>query len=284
MFNYQPLVSICLPVYNAIEFIEETINCFINQTYKNWELIVQDDCSKDGTWELLLEKYEFHDKIRLYQNSQNFGIGKNWNEVYEKVKGEFVVIFNADDLVVNDFLERSVSYFQVHEGIDMVINSYERTDDEKNADLGTIFKSYKGITHNIININHQRFYRIHWNYTLAKKGSLDKLKNEFGLFYPTQVCDAMLWYESYQQNLLAYYSGDIVGTYRVHENNNSKIPLGEFESTLLWMIPIYPEIYKLKIKAKWNSGYILTFKYLYACFKYYKKPNLTALKNITLYV
>lgn len=280
----KPLVSICIPTYNAVKFIEETIDCFLDQTYHNWEIIIQDDCSNDGTWELLLEKYNSNFKINLFRNPINLGIGKNWNEAYNNSKGAFIVIFNADDLVKNTFLEKSISYLKIYENADMVINSYLKSDELKTEELLSIAKSYKGITQDLININRRNFYRIHWNYTLIKKTSLEKLKNEYGLFYPTQVCDAMLWYECYKQNLSAFYTGDIVGIYRIHENNNSKIPLGEFESTLLWMIPKYKDILKLKMKYKWSSRYILLFKYLYACLKYRKTAKLEAIRNIKNYV
>lgn len=278
-----PLISICIPIYNAAEFIEETISCFINQSYKNWELILQDDCSTDGTWDLINQKYANNAQIKIYQNDVNFGIGKNWNKAYEKVRGEVVVIFNADDLVENNFLENGIECFQKNLNVDLVFNSYIKSDEIKSEDLITTAKSYKGVTNDLINVNQRPFYRIHWNYTLVKKASLDRLKNSYGLFYPTQVCDAMLWFEAYKQKLTGYYSGEIIGTYRMHENNNSKIPLGEFESTLLWMMPIYPKIFKEKTKPKWNTSLILFCKYFYACLRYGKKPKIRAIINIIKY-
>jgi len=282
--NPNPLISICIPIYNAVEFIEETIDCFINQTYQNWELILQDDCSTDSTWELLNEKYDHNPKIKIYQNNINLGIGKNWNQAYDKATGEYVVIFNADDLVVDDFLARGISYLNKYENIDFVINSFLKSNEVKTAELEATIHAYQSITQDLINIKQRPFYRFSWNYTLAKKTSLDSLKNEFGLFYPTQVCDAMLWYEAYRHDLTAYYTGEIIGTYRMHENNNSKIPLGEFESTLLWLIPKYAELFKLKIKAKWHSGIILLIKYIYACLKHKKAPKIHAVRNIIKYV
>ena len=52
----EPLVSIITPVYNAEEYLEETILSVINQTYKNWELLLIDDCSTDGSYKII-EKY-----------------------------------------------------------------------------------------------------------------------------------------------------------------------------------------------------------------------------------
>jgi teichuronic acid biosynthesis glycosyltransferase TuaG len=279
-----PLISICIPIYNAVGFIEETVNCLINQTYTHWELILQDDCSTDGTWELISKKYDKHPQIRVYQNKVNLRIGNNWNAAYEKAKGEYVVIFNADDLIDHNFIEISLNYFKKYPELDLVVSSYIKSDEIKTEDLIKLTSTYKGFTYDVINVAAKPNLRFSWNYTLAKKESLASLKNKYGLFYPTQVCDAMLWFEAYTHQLKAFYTGKILGVYRMHENNNSKIPLGEFESTLLWMVPIYPEIFRRKIKRKWHSSIILLIKYIYACLKNIKLPKFEAIKNILMYV
>lgn len=285
MSKKNPFISICLPTYNAIDFISETINCWLNQSYKNWELIIQDDCSTDGTWELIKCQYAQYSNIKIYQNLNNEGIGKNWNIAFEKVQGDFIVIFNADDLVVPEFLEKSLFFFEKHPEIDLVIHPYVRSDEKEELEiLQKNFRNYEGMTTNLININRLQNYRIHWNYCLTKRSSLLKLKNEHGLFYPTQVCDAMLWYEAFSQKLLAYYSGEIAGTYRMHENNSSKIPLGEFESTLIWMIPKYSELFKQKMQITFFSKYHFLIKYLYACYNNNIMPKGRAIINLIKYV
>jgi glycosyltransferase involved in cell wall biosynthesis len=279
-----PLISICIPIFNAVQFIEETIECFINQSYKNWELILQDDCSTDGTWELIKKKYAKNPKIRIYQNTANLGIGMNWNEAYNHVKGEFVVIFNADDLVDEQFLEISLNYFKAQPDLDLVISSYIKSDEVKTTALLQLTSTYKGITYDVINVASKPNLRISWNYTLAKKESLEELKNKYGLFYPTQVCDSMLWFEAFKHKLKAFYTGEILGLYRMHETNSSRIPLGEFESTFMWMVPIYPEIYKLKLKPQLTDKILLIIKYFYACTKHLRLPKYIVIKNCIIYV
>ncbi len=67
-----PLVSICIPVYNRVSLIEETINSALNQTYANIEIIINDNQSTDGTWTLINTIAEKHKtKIKVFQNEQN---------------------------------------------------------------------------------------------------------------------------------------------------------------------------------------------------------------------
>jgi glycosyltransferase involved in cell wall biosynthesis len=120
-----PLVSICIPVFNTILYIEETINCFLNQSYKNIEIIVQDDCSTDGTWQLLLEKYLKNPCIRLYRNELNKGVGENWNVCYEKSSGDYVIMANADDIYDQKFIAQSISIFNKNQFIDVVQFGHE---------------------------------------------------------------------------------------------------------------------------------------------------------------
>lgn len=104
-----PLVSICIPAYNSEKYIAETIKCVINQTYQNIELIISDDCSKDKTVEIIKS---FSDpRIRLIEQKTNLGLGGNWNSLIPELKGEFVKLLCADDLITEDCIEKQVAIF-----------------------------------------------------------------------------------------------------------------------------------------------------------------------------
>lgn len=279
-----PLISICIPAYNASLYIEGAISSWTTQTYRNIEILVQDDCSTDGTFEIALDLSKVDQRIRVFKNKENYGIGKNWNECYNKVEGQYVVIFNADDTVQQNFIEDSLKILCADMSLDMVIHNYLRSTELNNTE--EIFlkaKAFEGKTYDIINVKNERHKRIHWNFTLSKKESIDKLKNEYGLFYPTQVCDGMLWFEAYKQGLLAYYSPAPVGIYRDHEFNNSKIKFGEFESTFLWMLPIYSNIFLLKHPGTFFTVSKAILGYLYNCFKALHKPKCRVITNLLKY-
>jgi glycosyltransferase involved in cell wall biosynthesis len=279
-----PLISICIPSYNASPFIEEAISSWINQTYRNVEIIIQDDCSNDGTFGIALRLSKSDDRVKVFKNLENYGIGKNWNECYNKAKGEYVVIFNADDTVKPNFIEDSLKILYADTELDMVIHNYVRsTELDCVEEISIKAKLFHGKTYDIINVKNQLYKRIHWNFTLSKKQSIDKLKNEYGLFYPTQVCDGMLWFEAYKQRLFAYYCSTPIGVYRDHEFNNSKIKFGEFESTFIWMLPIYSDIFSLKHPGTFTSAIKTITGYLFKCIKALHKPKYMVIINLLKY-
>ncbi|ENA5518856.1 glycosyltransferase family 2 protein [Escherichia coli] len=92
----QELVSIIMPCYNAEQYIKESINSVINQTYKNFELIIVDDLSADNSINII---NSFHDnRIKLIQLAQNGGAGVARNTGIEAAQGRFIAFLDSDDL------------------------------------------------------------------------------------------------------------------------------------------------------------------------------------------
>lgn len=104
-----PLVSIIMPAYNVEKYIQESINSVIEQSYKNWELIIIDDCSNDRTGEII-KKFTLKDSriksIFAKQNSGKPAIAKNC--AYDMVTGDFVAFLDSDDLWLKDKLEKQI--------------------------------------------------------------------------------------------------------------------------------------------------------------------------------
>ena len=71
----QDLVSIITPTYNSADFIADTIECILAQTYQNWELLITDDCSSDNTVEIVLSYAQKDKRIRLFRLETNSGGG-----------------------------------------------------------------------------------------------------------------------------------------------------------------------------------------------------------------
>lgn len=106
-----PLVSIVIPVYNREKYISEAIESAINQTYKNIEIVVVDNCSTDHTWDILKNYAEKDKRIRIFRNDRNIGPVLNWQECFHKAKGEYIKILWSDDWMSLDFIEKAISLF-----------------------------------------------------------------------------------------------------------------------------------------------------------------------------
>lgn len=129
-----PLVSILIPVYNRVTLVGETIESAINQTYQNIEIIIVDNFSTDGTWELLNE-YALKDKrIRIFQNIENVGPVRNWIECLKFSKGDFIKMLFSDDLISSGFILEGITLFD--QQTDFVISPVFIFDSLKNEKMG----------------------------------------------------------------------------------------------------------------------------------------------------
>jgi glycosyltransferase involved in cell wall biosynthesis len=120
----KPLVSIVIPLFNKLDWIPQTINSVVNQTYKNWECIIIDDGSTDGSFELvtsLTEKYPGN--WRIVRQSNN-GQSVARNRGIEISSGEYVALLDADDVWFADKLSRQVEFLNAHKDVDLLFTSY----------------------------------------------------------------------------------------------------------------------------------------------------------------
>ena len=110
--NQNKLVSVTINAYNSEKYIAETLNSIINQTYKNLQIIVVDDASTDATPEIVRG---FDDpRIELYTLEKNGHISNANNECYRKMRGEYMVHTDADDVLNPDLIEKTVGYLEQH--------------------------------------------------------------------------------------------------------------------------------------------------------------------------
>lgn len=102
------LVSIITPSYNCSKYIGETIESIQAQTYKNWELIITDDCSSDNSCEII-EKYASTDsRIKLLRLEKNSGAGVARNKSIEEAKGKYIAFCDSDDRWFPEKLEKQL--------------------------------------------------------------------------------------------------------------------------------------------------------------------------------
>ena len=92
------MVSIVMPAYNAEKYIEQAIRSVINQTYKDWELIVIDDGSIDNTASILFELAALDSRIHALKNEKNCGASYTRNRAISLARGEWIAFLDSDDL------------------------------------------------------------------------------------------------------------------------------------------------------------------------------------------
>lgn len=102
------LVSIIMAAYNSERTIREAINSVLQQTYENWELIVIDDCSQDGTCFIVQEIANKNPRVRLVKNSVNKGVSYSRKYAAEKAKGQWLAVLDSDDMWDSKKLEKQI--------------------------------------------------------------------------------------------------------------------------------------------------------------------------------
>lgn len=112
-----PLVSVIMPVYNAKEYISSAVNSILSQTHKNLELIIVDDCSNDGTQDILKILANQDIRIRLYRNKKKGFLSGSLNFALRKAKGEYIARMDADDISLPKRLEKQLSYLEKHSDV-----------------------------------------------------------------------------------------------------------------------------------------------------------------------
>ncbi len=117
-------VSIVMPLFNAEPFLVETIDSVLSQTFGDWELIVVEDCSTDGSLRLARQYEELDSRIRVYPNAHNLGAAKSRNAGLGYVTGDFVAFMDADDVWMPEKLERQLGYMRTSR-LGMCFTSYE---------------------------------------------------------------------------------------------------------------------------------------------------------------
>lgn len=117
-----PLVSVIIPLYNRISLITETLQSIQKQAYQNWEAIVIDDGSTDGSFELVEEHCGKEKRIKLFRrNHEPKGASTCRNIGIQKSEGELIVFLDSDDLMAESCIERRVSYFEKYPDNDFLV-------------------------------------------------------------------------------------------------------------------------------------------------------------------
>lgn len=132
--NSQPLVTVAVICYNSAEYVEETLNSILRQTYKNIELIISDDGSTDGTQRIcedwLSANRHIFTKTLFLRNASNMGVAAHANNVLKSVNGQWLKIISGDDSLKDDCIELNINFIKEKPSVNLLQSYSDVYNDE----------------------------------------------------------------------------------------------------------------------------------------------------------
>lgn len=271
-----PLVSIIVPNYNHESYLRERLESIYGQSYRNFEVILLDDMSSDGSV-AILEEYvdKYPQKTRLIVNTTNSGgVFHQWKKGIESARGELVWIAESDDFCSLDLLEKLVPFFD-NEGVMLAYAKTIFTQDEKeiwsieeylgDIDQEAWSKEFVSCAHTLVNEA--------WGIkNIVPNASSAIFRNPKGasildntLWREMKICGDWVFYLHIIRGGLVAYTPNATNYYRLHNSNTSvtnyakEIFYKEHEvvaSTLLELYKINEQVLRKQSQAlqnQWNS-------------------------------
>jgi glycosyltransferase involved in cell wall biosynthesis len=131
----QPLVSVIMSVYNAEPWLKETIESVMQQTYANWEFVIIDDASTDGS-KAILNAYKTDSRFNITYLEKNKGYVKNLNTCIALAKGKYVARLDADDVCMPNRFEEQVAFLEASTAKTFLVASFIDFIDENGNNIG----------------------------------------------------------------------------------------------------------------------------------------------------
>lgn len=244
------LISIIMPAYNAEKYISESIHSIIAQTYKDWELIVVDDCSTDRTAEIVKSFAE--KRIKYLKNDKNSGAAVSRNRAIAEASGRWLAFLDADDLWYPEKLEKQLDFI-IKTGAEFTFTAYEKIDKVGNHTGRISFPPEK--------VDYKKMIRL-----ADPIGNLTVIYDtaRIGKVYVPNIKkrnDFALWLQVLKKIDIGYGMNDVLASYRVHGDSLSgnKLKLIKYQWELYRKIEghgIMRSIYEVGCWA-WCKGILL---------------------------
>jgi|TARA_B110000914_G_scaffold224379_1_gene242023 glycosyltransferase involved in cell wall biosynthesis len=211
MYSQENLVSIITPSYNSEEFISETINSIINQTYSNWELLITDDFSTDNTIEIVESYVKNDSRIKLFKLEKNSGAAIARNNSISNSKGRYIAFLDSDDLWLKKKLELQIEFMRKGDYA-LTYTSYEK------------FKNRDTFISNIYSLNKLSYNNMLRNNYIGCLTAIYDSKKLGKILMPNirRRQDYALWLKILKQIDYAYGLDIVLSKYRVLETSLSK--------------------------------------------------------------
>jgi glycosyltransferase involved in cell wall biosynthesis len=239
-------VSVVTPAYNCEDLIGATIESILAQTYEDWELLITDDCSTDGTREVVERYVQRDSRIHLLRLEKNGGAGAARNNSIRAAKGRFIAFCDSDDRWTPDKLERQLK-FMTDGGYGLTYTSYEVCDEQDNI---------CGYVECLPWLNYARILRDNGIGCLTAIYDRDKV----GLFEMPMLRrrqDWCLWLDIIRHSGTAYGLKEPLAIYRVRSGSLSRNKV----AMLRWNYRVYHQFlgYNKVVSCLMMGGYFLPY-------------------------
>lgn len=231
------LISIVMPSYNTDKFIKDAIQSVVSQTYKNWELIIVDDCSDDNTLEVVRG---FNDKrIRLFIAKKNCGAAKCRNKALYEAKGRWIAFLDSDDVWFPDKLGKQISFMKKR-NIHFSYTKYKKID-EDSRDTGICVSGPS-------RIKKGRMYNYCWPGCLTVMFDANILPDKLKIANIKKNNDYAMWLfiTKYAD---CYLLDDVLAEYRLR---NGSISREKSISLIKWHFRLFHEAEKMGVLRSLN--------------------------------
>ena len=146
IFKDMELVSVVTPVHNAQDFLAQTIESVLNQTYQKFEIILVDDASSDLSRDIIDKYQKIDSRIKPVLLNENLGVANARNEGIKNANGRFIAFLDSDDLWKEDKLEKQIK-FMLENDYEFTYTGYELMDEEGNM-LGKVVHTKDKVDYN----------------------------------------------------------------------------------------------------------------------------------------
>lgn len=245
--NKYKKVTIIIPTYNQKEYLKEAVNSCLNQNYINLEIIVADDCSNDGTYEMMLDYYR-NTKIKYIRNEVNLGAGINSQNILDNhVDSKYVMILNHDDYLIDkNYINKAVKFLENNTNLSLVWANCIINNEISGEKYSTNYKCEKIINGKDYFLNYELGKYKHITGVLTTVFDFEKLKlTNFGN-ENTKSKDLFLYLNLMLVGDIGFIE-DCVAVYRIHKNSISMNMPKQFDFSTI------EEFEKLKINVIENK-------------------------------
>ena len=212
MEEKEKLVSIVMPAYRDGELLRQSVASVRAQTWKNWELLLVDDCSPDDTWDVARALAEEDDRIRLFRTETSSGPAAARNIALENARGKYVAFLDSDDLWKPEKLARQIAFME-RTGAAFSCTAYDRISEDGSRILGRVVPFAKADYDKVL-------------YTANPVGNSTavydrEVLGELRVPLIRKRNDFALWLAALKKTDFVYGLGDCLGAYRVRKNSVS---------------------------------------------------------------